>query len=229
MSKRKEIKKGIELELKEVERKDNRVVLEGYAGAFSLDHYSDRIKPGAFKKTINESRGKWPILKDHNTAIKIGINIEAMEDEKGLYIMEELNLDVEAAREEYSLTKQTLEHGGKSALSIGFIPVKFSFEQEKSDEGSRMVRIIHEVRMFEHSHVAFGANDDAEITVAKWMAENGPEKHDMKSYVDKFLEFMKSLGYKEDVVLKAFTGVKSGDVDPQVLQSASRLLTLLKK
>ncbi len=63
--------------------------VEGYANVFSnLDHNGDVVRPGAFKKTIQErvTKGLVPFLDSHqwDAAHTIGTVTEAHEDQKGL-------------------------------------------------------------------------------------------------------------------------------------------------
>ena len=78
----------------------------GYASTFgNIDLGNDVIDPGAFKKTLRESNGKIPILDHHDPERQIGWNMRAIEDEHGLLVTGKLNLDVQFARERYSLMK----------------------------------------------------------------------------------------------------------------------------
>jgi HK97 family phage prohead protease len=149
------------------EDKDENIgIIEGYAaGIGNVDHGRDRIQKGAFRKTIKEKKGKWPVLADHSVWDQIGFNVEASEDDHGLKIKEEINLDVAKGAERYSLAKQALKLKVPFGMSIGYDAVKVAFEED--EETGQQIRILKEIRMWEHSHVTFPMNESAFVTAAK--------------------------------------------------------------
>lgn len=139
--------------------------IRGYASTFgNVDLGLDVVDKGAFKKTISESKGKWPILADHDPYKQIGWNMRAEEDTKGLAIEGKLDLNVQIARERYSLTKTAQEIGGKMGLSIGYMTIK-----GEPDTKNPNVRRLKELKLFEYSIVTFPMNTEAMITMAKSM------------------------------------------------------------
>ena len=134
-------------------------VFEGYASTFgNKDLQNDIVMPGAFTETIR--RGKdWPILWQHNYDEPIGVNLAAKEDEKGLWVKGQLNLDIQRGREAYSLLNQ----GALKAMSIGFRIGKDGAEWDKARE----VRRIKSVDLLEYSIVTFPANPKARLTSLK--------------------------------------------------------------
>jgi HK97 family phage prohead protease len=130
----------------------------GYASVFNnVDLGGDIVAPGAFLKTMNE-KPNVPILFGHSTREVIGVNKEWKEDNHGLYVKGELNLDVQRARETHSLMKQ----GALSGLSIGYDPIQVDYSREK--EG---IRLLKEVKLYEYSVVAFPMNEAAQINDVK--------------------------------------------------------------
>src|SRR5690606_24686905 len=81
--------------------------LTGYGSKFNnIDQIGDIILPGAFKKTINDkvkSGGKFPFLWQHDSSQPIGVIEDIYEDENGLVIEVQLNMDVPLAKEARSL------------------------------------------------------------------------------------------------------------------------------
>ena len=151
------------LEIKGID--ETKGTFEGYASTFNnIDYGFDKVLPGAFKKTIREAKGKFPILADHDPSKQIGWNLEASEDETGLMVKGELLVgEIELAKERYALMKKALEIKAKSGLSIGYSPVKWDMKEE---DGIRF-RQIKEIRLFEYSFVTFPMNDMAQATAAK--------------------------------------------------------------
>ncbi len=153
--------------------------VEGYANVFgNLDHNGDVVRPGAFKKTIQErvSRGLVPFLDSHqwDAAHTIGTVTEAHEDQKGLRFRARMS-NAPSARE----IRQKMLEGHIRRLSIGFVAVRESYERgdgaSNSDDGlgaalsrrKTIVRHLHEVKLFEISAVPIAANEAATITTVK--------------------------------------------------------------
>ncbi len=122
------------------------------------------MEKGAFAKTLKERTGR-PILWQHNPAQPIGVELSASEDEKGLLVEGQLNLDVQTAREARSLALQ----GAVSGISVGFYPITREHDQDKN------VTRMKEVKLMEWSLVTFPANDRARIKKVRAGLENYPE------------------------------------------------------
>lgn len=154
--------KTFDFDIKEVNDDGTTGVIEGYASTFgNVDLGNDRVVKGAFKKTIKDNM-KWPILADHNPYTPVGINTNAYEDNKGLYVKGELELGVEKAKERYLLAKQAARHGGRSGLSIGYQIVK-----AEPAKDAPLVLELKELKMYEYSLVTFPMNTEALVTGAK--------------------------------------------------------------
>lgn len=132
---------------------------EGYASVFgNVDAYDDVIEKGAFAKTIAKwaaSGKKIPLLYQHDPASVIGVITEIKEDDYGLYVKGEINLNTEKGKEVYSLLKQGAIHG----LSIGY--------EAKKTRNEKGVRKLLEVELWEVSLVTFPANELAEVVKVK--------------------------------------------------------------
>lgn len=128
---------------------------EGYASVFNnVDRHGDIVMPGAFRKTISENPSV-PILWQHDQTKPIGVTRAIREDQNGLLVKGELNLDTQMGREAYSLLKQ----GALKGLSIGYQVIK--------DDLAGRVRQLKEVRLMEYSLVTFPANELAQVTSIK--------------------------------------------------------------
>ena len=144
--------KTFSFELKEIDEKG---VFEGYASIFGKpDAMNEVVEKGAFTRTI-KAKKQFPMLWYHDPRDPIGIITEIEEDEKGLKVKGELNLDVQSAREKYALMKQKAIRG----LSFGFNTVKDLWEGN--------IRRLKEVKLFEVSPCTFQAHPKALISNVK--------------------------------------------------------------
>ncbi len=132
---------------------------EGYASTFgNVDAGGDRVIIGAFAKTLKKNGGRVPILDSHAMRVQLGWGIGAEEDKKGLKVHGQLNLEVEAARDKYTLAKQAKEIGARMGLSIGY-------SAKTSRDGD--VRVLEEIKLYEYSLPPFPMNTRANITHVK--------------------------------------------------------------
>ena len=139
----------------------------GYASTFgSVDLGGDVVEKGAYKKTLMESKGRFPILDHHDPTRQIGWNVEAYEDDRGLFVRGLLDLNVTAARERHSLMKMAQNIGGKTGLSIGFRVIK-----EEADRHRPEIRRLKEIQLLEYSVVTFPMNRQAGVISVKGKKE----------------------------------------------------------
>lgn len=132
---------------------------EGYAAVFDVaDLGGDIIERGAFKKTIEEHDGVFPMTWYHDVRDPIGA-VKVREDEHGLFIKGRLNLCVQSAKEKYALMKQ----GVIKALSFGFDTVKHEWDEI----GKQTIRHLKEVKLYEVAPVLFPMQLEAQITDVK--------------------------------------------------------------
>lgn len=139
--------------------------IEGYASVFGeIDSYRDVVVAGAFtdsleKRYRQKGRKGIPMLDQHDTRTPVGLwPIEFVkEDDKGLFVVGQLNMKVQKAVENHALAEQ----GALSGLSIGYTTTL----DEWDDAGQ--VRILREVDLWEISMVTFPAGDSARITSVK--------------------------------------------------------------
>jgi len=129
---------------------------EGYGSVFAVqDSYNDIVEQGAFKRTL-KANDHFPLLWSHDVTQPLGI-IRGEEDSKGLKIVGELNLDLQAAQEKRSLIRQ----GAVKGLSIGYEAVKHVFDDKEQ------VRRLKEVKLWEISLVVFPANGKSLVSNIK--------------------------------------------------------------
>lgn len=206
--------KSFSLKLEDV---DTQGTIRGYASTFgNVDLGLDVVDKGAFKKSIKEARGIWPILADHNPSKQIGWNMRAEEDDRGLFVEGKLDLNVQDAREKYSLAKSAMDLGAQMGLSIGYMVVKAEPDREKP-----MVRHLKEVKLFEYSIVTFPMNTEAMITGAKGLGDI-----DKARYI---IEQLEKQGIKRDELAQALRTEAASSEDPQkILQSMDELIRQMR-
>lgn len=130
-------------------------VVEAYVSIFdNVDLVGDIILRGAFAESIAAKlpKGVW----SHNWDLPIAKTLEAREDEKGLYIKAQFNLDTQRGREAYS----DLKFGTTDEFSIGFRVL----DDEWREDG---VRVIKKAKLYEWSPVLAGANPATELISIK--------------------------------------------------------------
>lgn len=140
-------------------------IVSGYASTFGgePDSYGDIVQPGAFKATLaaHKAAGTAPLmLWNHDPGeVPIGTWTEVREDANGLFVVGQLNLEIEKARTVLSALKAKSTAG----LSIGF----------RTPKGGRVsgtkagTYLLKQVDLVEISLVNIPANVRARIVSAK--------------------------------------------------------------
>lgn len=132
----------------------------GYASKFNgVDSYQDTILPGAFQKSI-ESGKTIPMFINHDSwQIPVGKYSELKEDDDGLLVVGDIDLNHMHGPSLYSALKnETMD-----ALSIGF-RIRKGGAHEDEETGNR---ILTDIDLKEISPVNFPADEDARIAVVK--------------------------------------------------------------
>lgn len=129
---------------------------EGYAAVFhNKDSYDDIIEPGAFVKTIQESK-RVKVLWQHDPYKPIGKPDYMAEDSKGLHVKAKIS-STQLGKDVIQLMKD----GVIDELSIGYNTIKADWDSNVN------ARRIKEVKLWEFSPVTFAANEQANITGVK--------------------------------------------------------------
>lgn len=129
--------------------------LEGYAAyKGNVDSYGDIIENGSMKRTIRNNKN-FPLLFGHDVNQPIGLTTFLREDENGLYMKAQLDLENDIARRVYSGVK----NGYITGLSIGYQVIK-------DDVNKKGNRLLKEIKLFEISLVTkgFAANPLANVS-----------------------------------------------------------------
>lgn len=134
--------------------------IAGYGSIFgNQDMHGDIVERGAFAESlaIHKAAGTMPaMLWQHDPGEPIGIWEAVEEDERGLKMSGQLNLDTQRGREAMALVKQQALNG----LSIGFI-VKANGVDIDRHTG---VRHLKRLDLWEVSLVTFPSNGKARLT-----------------------------------------------------------------
>jgi HK97 family phage prohead protease len=201
---------------------DSKGIIRGYASTFgNVDLGNDVVDAGAFKKTIQESKGKIPILMDHDPKYPMGWNLRAEEDAKGLFVEGEVNQKISYAKDRYEWAKQAITTGGKMGLSIGYSVVKAIPDKEVP-----MIRRLKEMKLWEYSFVVFPMNTQAAVTSAKFWSDTVNN--------EAFLDFVKEESKTRGIDPKVFADALQGGAaageseDPAFCQSLDRYINLFK-
>jgi HK97 family phage prohead protease len=129
--------KSFSFEVKDVTEQG---VFEGYASTFgNVDLGGDKVVRGAFKRTLEATKGKVPVLWQHRDAI--GVGIEAHEDTKGLYVRGQLVMTVKQAQEARDLTAA----GAIRSMSIGYRVPRDGWDMDGE------TRLLKDIDLLEYS------------------------------------------------------------------------------
>ncbi len=150
--------------VRDVKAVDGKVpgLIEGYASTFwgEPDAVGDIVAAGAFKDSLKEhaKAGTTPkMLWYHDMSKPIGKWLEMKEDDHGLWVRGQINLDVQRGAETYALIKA----GDIDGLSIGYRIRKHSVDDDTG------VWTLEKLDLIEVSVVTIGANSNATITDVK--------------------------------------------------------------
>lgn len=137
----------------EVKAQGDQGKFTGYGSVFgNIDSYRDVVQRGAFANTIRQGK-RIPILWQHDMREPIGVFESMKEDDNGLFVEGQLNMETTRGREAFALLKQ----GAIKGLSIGYIPEDSDFDPERN------IRTLTDIKLMEISLVTFPANVEAEV------------------------------------------------------------------
>lgn len=167
-----------ELELDLKAEGDAQGVIKGYASIWDeIDSGSDRVKKGAFAKSLKGRRtNRIPMLYGHNqSGLPIGVWTAIKEDSKGLFVEGKLAMNSEAGRQMF----EVLKSGAEMGISIGYRTERRSYVtpdgKRHPDWMSGAVRELEEVDLREVSLVPIPMLDNARITDVKGEGAETPD------------------------------------------------------
>lgn len=123
------------------------------------DSYDDIVRKGAFTKTFAEGSGRIKHVMDHQLrqSFVVGLPMKMYETETHAVVESALNLEKQIARDLFSDYKFFKEHGKSLEHSYMYDTVKTNVNKEIKGED------IAELRMYEYSTVALGANSETPL------------------------------------------------------------------
>lgn len=139
------------------------VVVSAYG---NIDHDGDIVIKGASAKQIAGDYGPNPKgLLDHDWSMRSAVakTLRWWEEDDGLHIEAQYNLEKEAGRDAFSDLKF---YGADMEFSVGYV-VKESERPDTADKTRGARRVIKEWEIQEWSHVMLGANSDTYLVGAK--------------------------------------------------------------
>lgn len=146
-----------------------------YASVFgNKDSYGDVVLPGAFLETLAEwkdSGDVLPLLFGHNMQdpdFNIGGVLDAKEDETGLLVHAQLDLESPKAAQVYRLLK------GRRLSQMSFaydVLEGGEAEREKADGSKEYIYELRKLKLYEVSVVPIGANQETSILAVKAAAD----------------------------------------------------------
>lgn len=144
-------------------------VFTGYASVFgNTDSYGEVVVKGAFAESL-EAQDAFPVYWSHQMSdpmMNIGKTLEIYEDDHGLFVKGQLDLDSPMGAQVYRLIKD----GRVNQMSFAF-DVE-DFKQAKSAEGGDDVIELHKLKLHEVSVVQVGANQATELLDVKSRVEH---------------------------------------------------------
>jgi len=184
---------------------DGKKKIEGYAAVFNslsvpMFGMRETIKPGAFKKTIQEAdiRALW----NHDPNFVLGRSksgtLELKEDEKGLFY----RITPPDAQWAQDLVK-TISRGDVSQSSFAFKVIKDNWHMEDGEQRRELI----EVRLFDVSPVTFPAYEDTDSQIRNIAAYAGMDSTAL-----------------HEAVRRAMMGAELRDEDKKILAKSADFL-----
>ena len=139
----------------------------GLASTWDLDLGGDVIRPGAFKRTLNNwktSKRVLPLLDSHNGGTVraiVGKMTEAEETKEGLLSSFEV-IEGPDGDEVY----RRIKGGYVDGLSIGYQAVKVAYPETQEEQATGVYRYLDEVKLHEVSVCLWPMNPEARIDTA---------------------------------------------------------------
>lgn len=184
-------------------------VFTGYASVFgNTDSYGEVVVKGAFAESL-EAQDAFPVYWSHQMSdpmMNIGKTLEIYEDDHGLFVKGQLDLDSPMGAQVYRLIKD----GRVNQMSFAF-DVE-DFKQAKSAEGGDDVIELHKLKLHEVSVVQVGANQATELLDVKSRVEHVKADPGISGPNEDKLE--KAIALIEEVLKDSDTSDEDDDESP---------------
>lgn len=144
------------------------------------DSYDDIVRKGAFTKTFNEGSGRIKHVMDHQLRqmAVVGLPMKMYETDTHAVVESALNLEKQIARDLFSDYKFFKDHGKTLEHSYMYDTVKANVNKEIKGED------IAELKMYEYSTVALGANSETPLLDIKSFTFD--DLNDLEEYLRKY-------------------------------------------
>lgn len=203
----------------------------GYASVFgNKDSYGDIVQPGAFKETLAEwaaSGDSIPVLWGHDMHdpfSNIGGVLSAEEDERGLKVTAQLDLDNPKGQQVYRLLKGRRVN----QMSFAYDVLEGGTRTEDGDD----FYSLDKLKLYEVSIVPIGANQETEILAVKHLTEavkagrvlsakNETALRDARDAIDSVLSALDDTGDQEKASGATEAKSDASDEGREVKSSAS--------
>lgn len=184
-------------------------VFTGYASVFgNTDSYGEVVVKGAFAESL-EAQDAFPVYWSHQMSdpmMNIGKTLEIYEDDHGLFVKGQLDLDSPMGAQVYRLIKD----GRVNQMSFAF-DVE-DFKQAKSADGGDDVIELHKLKLHEVSVVQVGANQATELLDVKSRVEHVKADPGISGPNEDKLE--KAIALIEEVLKDSDTSDEDDDESP---------------
>lgn len=193
-------------------------IVKAYVSIFDTkDSGGDIVRRGAFTRSIQAKKGKFPVLSNHDWTKQIGWGLMATEDNVGLYTESWYDIENNAkAREHFSLIQKALEIDAQAGFSFGYRPEKWKIDSAAD------TRDLTEVKLYEWSPVTFPMHEGTFAVDAKSL----DAVDTLDAGVSLLLETFREKGYSEKEILSAL-GSRLADSSSDPSLNAHSLLQSL--
>lgn len=207
-------------------------VFTAYASVFgNVDSYGEVVEKGAFSDTLKEwkdSGNPIPLLWGHNMSdpdYNIGAIQDAKEDDNGLLVKAQLDLESPKAAQVFRLIKS----GRVGQMSFAFDVLEGaegkldSSDGEKDGGGGQSVYFLKKLKLYEVSVVPIGANQATEILTVKSALGSLDIEGKPASHLTQVRGILVETVSRIDALLGEVAGVKTGEDDDSGSKSAPAL------
>jgi len=158
-------------------------VFDAYGAVFgNKDRGGDILQKGAFKRTIDHNDGKFPLVADHDMALKSRLGVAyAKEDSRGVKVEGHVNTDTQAGREVASHIRHAEKHDLSLGMSFGYEVMKDDFDDEKG------ARLLKEVKNYEFTVTQIPMNPEAQVQGIKGFLDDDSAMHTLAKRVASLL------------------------------------------
>lgn len=198
--------KEFKYEVKDVNTEKG-IVTIGISNFNSRDSYDDIVRKGAFAKTFSEGGDRIKHVIDHNLKqlYVVGLPAKMYESESHAIVESKLNLEKQIARDLFSDYKFFRDNGKSLEHSFAYQTIKTNPNSEIKGED------IAELKMFEYSTVALGANPNTPLMDLKSYKELPDLINELETRLRK-CNYSDEKGLYIEKIITALKGLQEPDI-----------------